>query len=160
VSVIGSNTIIGYILITPQDYTAQFAFWGSHYHTRYTTTQLEELDQYGVIIAPYTVGALITESERNDFINEMIWWKNNYPNVKFLPAVLGIPGLFVWDGAEITTMLAKEIAQLVLDNFYECLRLSFDWERPVESDLHGISDAPNRTMLEESISDGMIFLTG
>lgn len=153
VSVIGSNTIIGHILITPQDYTAQFAFWGSHYHTRYTTTQLEELDQYGAIIAPYTVGALITESERTDFINEMIWWKNNYPNVKFLPAVLGIPGLFVWDGAENTTKLAKEIAQLVLDNsLTNVIGLSFDWERPVESDLHGISDAPNRTRHEESIA--------
>jgi hypothetical protein len=89
----------GQILIQPQDYTARIAFWGSHYHTRYTPEQIDALNRHGVIIAPYTVSLDGSNATADAFIEEMRWWETNAPNVDFLPAVLGIPGLFVWDGA-------------------------------------------------------------
>jgi hypothetical protein len=154
VTIFSSNIELERITITPQDYQVNYAFWGSHYHTRYTQDQLDELNQYNVTIAPYTVGSLTTQQSRDDFVDEMIWWRDNCANVKFLPAVIGIPGSYVWDGAENTTILAKEIVQLIHDNSLTNVKgLSFDWERPVESDLelYGINDAPNRTRHEESI---------
>ena len=152
--ILAGDSTFGTILIKPQDYQVKFAFWGSHYMSRYTPIQLDALNRHHVTIAPYTIGNLSTPTARAAFIAEMKNWNTSYPNVSFLPAVEGIPGGFVWDGAARgTTELAKQIVQLVRENNLTNVKgLSFDWEEPIKTSLGEVSPTPNRTRHEESIA--------
>ncbi len=154
VVILSGETALGTVLIQPQNYQAKLAFWGSHYMSRYNSTQLDALNRHNAIICPYTIGDLSTPATQTAFINEMTAWNTSYPFVSFLPAVVGIPGGYVWDGsARGTTELAKQIVQLVHDNNLTNVKgLSFDWEQPDEKTLGGMSSAPNRTRHEESIA--------
>jgi hypothetical protein len=151
-------TPMGEIEIQPLDYQARFAFWGSHYHTRYTSTQIDALNRHKVIISPYTVSLDGSNATATAFIDEMNWWKTNAPNVSFLPAVLGVPGIFVWDGAVGSTALAKYIVGLVQqNNLTNIIGLSFDWESPVKASLGNVSYAPDRIRHEVAKADWQEF---
>ncbi len=153
VVILAGDTELGTVLIQPKDYQVKFAFWGSHYNSSYTDTERDALNRHNVTIASYSTGTLSTPGEQAAFVSEMTKWNNSYPYVSFLPAVPGIPGGYVWDGsARGTTELAKMIVQLVhANNLTNVKGLSFDWEKPQEETLGGMSSTPNRTRHEESI---------
>jgi hypothetical protein len=99
------------------------------------------------------VGDLRVPTTQEWFINETKWWRDNYSEVQFLPAIIGIPGGFVWDGSALgTTEMAKDVVNLVhSENLTNIKGLSFDWESPREAELNGISDTPNATRHAEAI---------
>lgn len=144
------------VTITPQEYTMNFAFWGSHYHARYTPAQLDAMNRHAITIAPYTVPPLTaSEAVRAAFKTEMEWWMENCSAVSFLVSIPGIPGGFVWDGGTAGTIAAaKETVQFVQREGLTNVRgLAFDWENPIEETLADhpyLVDVPNRTRHETS----------
>ncbi|MHA1791736.1 MAG: hypothetical protein ACTSVI_03765 [Promethearchaeota archaeon] len=125
------------IRVLPQDYQAQIAFWGKQDPNAYTSTQRDSLNAFNVTIVHFDTPDINNPSIRSQYISNMVYWRDNYPNVKIIPAIPGIPGGFVWDGAANgTTEYAKDFIQLAIDNnLTNIIGVCFDMEFPVKAAL-------------------------
>ncbi len=107
------------IELTPQDYEAEFAFWAMLNPDAYTEVQRDALDRHSALLIHFDVAEWYEEGEpsQQNFIEWTTFWRDNYPNVRIMPVVHGLPGRFIWDGcAEASIRLAHRIIRTVMDN--------------------------------------------
>ncbi|MHA1819377.1 MAG: hypothetical protein ACTSU2_14455 [Promethearchaeota archaeon] len=143
------------IKITPKDYQAQFAFWAKQDPDAYTSEEKQELNKFGVTIIHFDTPYIRDPAQRANYIANIKYWRDNYPNVKIMPSIPGIPGGFVWDGsANGTTEYAKEYIELAINNnLTNIIGVAIDMEDPIESALEGtnVTDEINMTRHNEAI---------
>lgn len=138
------------ITITPQDYDVELGFFGSWKHETYTADQKKALNRYSTVLYHYSGDAYTAPDNINqDYINNMIYWKNHYSNVKFIADIPGDNKDFVWDAtAKNTTKLAKAWINLAKNESLSNIKgIGFDIEIPIRaalSESQGISTIPNR----------------
>ncbi len=105
----------GEIVVTPQDYHADFAFWAGTSNTSYTDPQLAELNEHGVILAGGWTN-----------VSQMQYWLDHYPNVRFS---LVIYGTFCdADAAEITERAKTQIGYVTDNSLTNIIGITLDWE--------------------------------
>lgn len=115
----------GEILVTPQDYHANFAFWAGTSNTSYTDPQLAELNEHGVILAGGWTN-----------VSQMQFWLNHYPNVRFS---LVIYGTFCdADAYEITERAKTQIGYVTDNSLTNIIGITLDWEgwKPSNATAH------------------------
>ena len=133
------------VTITPGDYDIEIAMFTRLNPSAYQTSWRENMDDHSVLIITHDTPVLISPTTwnenpftwienqtttteyinaKNSFINQCNDWKNNYPNVRIMPAVLGVPCGFPTDfsvtngshGVGGTLWMAKQYLQIAVDN--------------------------------------------
>jgi hypothetical protein len=159
------------VTITPRDYQAKIAFWGSMDYNRvdYTSTVKDELNEHNATIIFYNTPDIRTVAGRQNFIDNMKAWNSSHPKVRFIAAIPGITriantgddmvdflwGGFAWDGAvEGTVKYAKEFILLAKQqNLTNFVGINTDQESPSDElqSIYGVNIGPNATRHAEAI---------
>jgi hypothetical protein len=142
------------ITIEPQDYDAEFAFWGGYRLN--DSTILGSLNNHSATLVQCCYDNISQSSGKQSFINWISFYNNTYPNISFYFSIPGFPGGFVWDGnMENVISYAKEMVVLVEDNNLTNVKgLAFDIEAPYFPSLFHVHDfevTPNRVRHDQSL---------
>jgi len=138
------------ITITPKDYHIELGFFGTWEHETYTHEQKQALNRHSATIVHYSGNAYESPNNfKQDYIDNMTFWKDHYSNIKFIADIPGDNKDFVWDAtAENTTELAKSWVTLAKEEGLSNIKgLCFDIEvsrMPTVFESQGISTLPNR----------------
>ncbi len=154
------------ITVEPGEEQVELAFWDPIDPNRYTTLQKEELNEYNVTIIAYDLFRLPVnftqaqfEYQKNYYIDSCKYWLHNYPNVNIMPAIIGMPGTFQWDGnADYSIWLTKEIINMTLEeNLDNVIGLNTDQEYPAKNDFEEYPKV-NRTRNQEATEQWQDFM--
>jgi hypothetical protein len=142
------------ITIEPQDYDAEFAFWGGYGLN--DSTILGKLNNHSVTLVQCCYSNISQSSGKQTFVNWITYYNNTYPNISLYFSIPGFPGAFVWDGnLDNTFNYAKEMVSVIqYYNLTNVKGLAFDIEAPYFSNLFHIYDfdiSPNRERHDESL---------
>ncbi len=142
------------ITIEPQDYEAEFAFWGGY--GLKDATILGSLNNHSATLIQCCFDNISKSIDKQYFVSNITFYNNTYPNISLYFSIPGYPGAFVWDGnVENAISYAKEMVTLVDENNLTSVKgLAFDIEAPYFPSLfyvHNFDVTPNRVRHDQSI---------
>jgi len=142
------------ITINPQDYEAEFAFWGGYGMN--DSVVFGSLNDHSATLVQCCFDNISQATGKQDFVKWISYYNNTYPNITFYFSIPGFPGAFVWDGnLKNTFNYAKELVSVIQDyNLTNTNGLAFDIEAPWFPSLfyqHDFDVAPNKDRHDESI---------
>ncbi len=140
------------ITIEPQDYEAEFAFWGLY--TNVSSTVGTSLNDHEATLILAGFPDLFDNEGKQNFVNTYTYYNNTYPNISILICVPGDPGGFVWDGnvGDVINKSKKVVLIAQEYNLTTIKGLAFDLEAPMTEYLpEGFDGAPNTERHDNSI---------
>ncbi len=156
------------ITITPQDFDAEIAFWAAFDNRTYTDVQKAELNQHNATLVVYHPPNIMDPERRQYYLDQMNYWKDHYPNVRFVMSIQGwvrinntgnplvdfFYNTFPYDGsAEGVILWAKEFMNVShSNNLTNFVGVNTDQEAADEALLdYGVEIGANATRHAESV---------